>query len=78
MDGFLKQQEINTGQVFMPWSPPSNPVLSITQLPYIDGHSVDVGADGGGCRGGVWDGVCAGLTDVNFGGGDSQGPASDL
>lgn len=44
----------------------------------MDSHSIDVRTDRCGCRGGIWDSVCAGLTDVNFGGGDSQWPASNL
>ena len=44
----------------------------------MDGHSIDVRTDRCSCRGGIWDSVRAGLTDVNFGGGDSQWPASNL
>lgn len=44
----------------------------------MDRHSIDVCADRCSCRGGVRDSVCAGLTDENFGGGDSQCPASNL
>lgn len=44
----------------------------------MDSHSIDIRTDRCSCRGGIWDSVCAGLTDVNFGGGDSQWPASNL
>lgn len=44
----------------------------------MNGHPIDVCTDRCSCRRGIWDSVCAGLTDVNFGGGDSQWPASNL
>lgn len=44
----------------------------------MDSHSIDVRADRCSCWGGIWDSVCAGLTDVNFGGGNPQRSASNL
>lgn len=62
--------------------PAPSPGLALSsaapEAPYVDGLSVDVGADGGGRGRGVGHRVSACLADIDLSGGDLQSPAGHL